>query len=102
MEYDDFLAMIAFELTCVEFSTEDFENFGHSSWYEMYKDVIDNAEDGAVTWNKEGSNSTDGLWLIEELTYSGDLKGHLINAFGEAEWTLKRAVDCGVVKQLTE
>lgn len=99
MKYDDFLAMIAFELTCVEFSIED---FGHFSWYEMYEDVIDNAEDGAVVWHKEGSNRTDGLWLIEELTYSGDLKGHLINAFDGAELTLKRAVDCGVVKQLTE
>lgn len=94
MEYDDFLAMIAFELTCVDFSIED---FGHSSWYEMYKDVINNAKDGQVTWNKEGSNSTDGVVLIHRLTYGGDLVSCLIHAFDEAEWTLERAVKCGVV-----
>jgi len=93
MELKDFLAMMAFEHTCADVPSTPKE-LGYNSWHEAYQTIQEHAPDGVVYWT---TPNNEDLYLIEDLTYVGDLSYCLARAYNEASWTLSRAKDCGVV-----
>lgn len=90
MELSEFLAMIAFENATSGTDLTPTE-YGYTSWRDMY-DVVSEVEATSFT-----TPTGETIWLTEEESWTGDLRGVLQKSYNEAAWVLKRAKDNEVV-----